>query len=41
MCLSSKEAIYKEYLVNLFNHYDISNKITSNDFKLVQVEYQP
>ena len=41
MCMSDKEQVYKEYLVNVFNHYDSSNKFTSTDFKLNQVEYQP
>lgn len=41
MCISDKEEVYKEYLVNVFNHYDYNNKFTMNDFKLNQVEYQP
>ena len=41
MCISLKEEVYKDYLVNLFNYYDNNNKISVEDFKLNQVEYQP
>ena len=41
MCISLKEEVYKDYLVNLFNYYDNNNKISVGDFKLNQVEYQP
>ena len=41
MCISLKEEVYKDYLVNIFNYYDNNNKISVRDFKLNQVEYQP
>ena len=41
MCISLKEEVYKEYLVALFNHYDKTNILTYNDFKLKEIEYQP
>jgi hypothetical protein len=41
MCISLKEEVYKDYLVALFNHYDKINIITTNDFQLQEIEYQP
>ena len=41
MCLSLKEEVYKEYLVNVFNHYDKNETLSLNDFKLTQITYQP
>ena len=41
MCLSMKEEVYKDYLVNVFNYYDNKNLLTTADFKLSQITYQP
>jgi hypothetical protein len=41
MCISLKEEVYKDYLINIFNYYDKTNIINKDDFKLTDIEYHP